>query len=346
VKQDTEAAETGGEKQAMRKIAAAALAAMLAAGPVCGAARASGEPVGGESAAAALRLLNWFDYIPQALLDRFEAEHGVRVVLETYDSNDALLALLRAAGPGRYDLAVPGGHLIPMLRDEGRLDALAEGALRNAAFIEADALDAPFDPGRRHSIPYQRGYTAFAVNRAVYDGDIDTTAILFDPPAALRGRITMLDSREDVFLLAARHLGLPQCDGRAESLAALEALLSAARPHWASFASEEAEALLKTGAAAASMIWNGDAARARADNADIRFAWPREGFGAWTDNVALLRDAPNRKAAVAFMAAAMSSTTTLTTYSPVSSMLVRVSLRLSCQPAALREEEKTTTGGL
>ena len=51
-------------------------------------------------------------------------------------------------------------------------------------------------------------------------------------------------------------------------------------------------------------------------------------------------------AAVAFMAAAISSTTTLTTNSPVSSMLVKVSLRLSCHPAALREDENTTVGGL
>src|SRR5918992_1619978 len=47
-------------------------------------------------------------------------------------------------------------------------------------------------------------------------------------------------------------------------------------------------------------------------------------------------------AAVRFMASAMASTTTLTTNSPVSSILARVSFRLS---PAWRDEENTIVGG-
>src|SRR3982751_5908363 len=65
-----------------------AAAAGLAAGAP-GPARAAGE----------LNLYDWFDYIPQALLDRFGKENDVKVNLDTFDSNETLLARLKGGVP-------------------------------------------------------------------------------------------------------------------------------------------------------------------------------------------------------------------------------------------------------
>ena len=252
-------------------------------------------------AAGQLAIYHWFDYVPPALLARFSTETGIEVTMEVYESNAELLASLRAGGLGRYDVAVPSDYLVGIMADEGMLDEIAPGELTNRGNIEAQWLDVPYDPGRRHSIPYQWGTTSFAVNRDVYAGAIDTTAILFDPPAALRGKINMLEERRDVLLLAALHLGIPQCTNDPGDLAALEALLRGARRHWTSFGSESAQDALLTGAAAASMIYNGEAAQARGAGANVEYAYPREGFITWMDNVVLLRNAPNRAHALRFM---------------------------------------------
>ena len=43
-----------------------------------------------------LNFYNWTDYTPPELLQKFEDETGIKVVLDTYDSNETLLAKLQA----------------------------------------------------------------------------------------------------------------------------------------------------------------------------------------------------------------------------------------------------------
>ena len=157
-----------------------------------------------------ISIYHWFEYIPQELLDKFAAETGIEVTMDTFDSNEAMLATLKAGKLGSYDVAVPGDYMVQIMAGEGMLDTIAEGELANFANIEPQWVDVPFDPGRMHSIPYQWGSTSFSVNRDVYAGDINDTSIIFDPPEEVKGKINVLDSQGEVMLLASLHLGIPQ----------------------------------------------------------------------------------------------------------------------------------------
>ncbi len=269
-----------------RLLASAALAAALA-----GPALAEGR----------LSIYHWFEYIPQELLDKFAAEHGVTVTMDTYDSNEAMLAALKAGRLGQYDVAVPADFMVQIMRDEGMLDSFTPEEVPNLVNIAPEWIDVPFDPGRRHSIPYQWGSTAFAVNRDVWQGEIDTLAIIFDPPPELSGRINVLDSQNEVLTLGSLYLGIPQCTTDRDRLRALNDMLLAAKRHWASFGSDTAKDVLVSGDAAAGMIYNGFSMKAREEGANIEYAWPKEGYVAWMDNVVLLKDAPNRENALKFM---------------------------------------------
>ena len=148
-----------------------------------------------------ISIYHWFEYIPQELLDKFAAETGIEVTMDTFDSNEAMLATLKAGKLGSYDVAVPGDYMVEIMTGEGMLDTIAEGELANFANIEPQWVDVPFDPGRMHSIPYQWGSTSFSVNRDVYAGDINDTSIIFDPPEEVKGKINVLDSQGEVMLL-------------------------------------------------------------------------------------------------------------------------------------------------
>jgi spermidine/putrescine transport system substrate-binding protein len=50
-----------------------------------------------------------------------------------------------------------------------------------------------------------------------------------------------------------------------------------------------------------SQTWNGAAMRARADRPSLTYAYPRQGFTGWMDNVAVLADAPNMENAKLFV---------------------------------------------
>jgi spermidine/putrescine transport system substrate-binding protein len=248
-----------------------------------------------------LKVYHWFEYIPQELVDKFTAETGITVTIDTYDSNEAMLASLKAGKLGQYDVAVPGDYMVEIMRGEGILDEYAPEEMPNFTNIDPQWLDVPFDPGRKHSIPYQWGSTAYAVNRDVYQGDIGSLSIIFDPPEELKGKINVLDSQGEVLALASLYMGIPQCTTDREQLKALNDMLLTAKENWASFGSDIAKDVLVSGDAAAGMIYNGFSAKARAEGANVEYGFPKEGYVVWMDNMVLLKDAPNRDNAIKFM---------------------------------------------
>ena len=248
-----------------------------------------------------LKVYHWFEYIPQELVDKFTAETGIAVTIDTYDSNESMLASLKAGKLGQYDVAVPADFMVGIMAADGMLDSFTPAEMPNFANIAPQWLDVPFDPGRKHSIPYQWGTTSFAVNRDVYKGDIGSLGIIFNPPDELKGKINVLDSQNEVLILGSLYLGIPQCSTDRAQLKALNDMLLAAKPSWASFGSDTAKDVLVSGDAAAGMIYNGFSAKARAEGANVEYAYPKEGHVVWMDNMVLLKDAPNRENALKFM---------------------------------------------
>lgn len=244
---------------------------------------------------------HWFEYMPQELLDKFTEETGIKVVMDTYDSNEAMLASLKAGGIGTYDVSVPGDYMVKIMANEGLLDEIVPGELANKGNISDEWANPAFDPLRRHSIPYQWGSTSFSVNRDVYQGDINTTDILFNPPAELSGKINMLDSQGEVLAMASIHMGMDQCSNDRDQLKALNGMLQDAKTHWASFNSDTAKEVLVSGDAAVGQIYDGFSAKAREEGANVEYAFPTQGYLVWMDNVVLLKDAPNRANALKFM---------------------------------------------
>jgi spermidine/putrescine transport system substrate-binding protein len=248
-----------------------------------------------------LKVYHWFEYIPDDLVQKFEAETGIDVTIDTYDSNEAMLAALKAGKLGQYDVAVPADFMVGIMAADGMLDTYAPEEMPNHGNIAPQWMDVPFDPGRRHSIPYQWGSTSFSVNRDVYQGDISSLATIFAPPPELQGKINVLDSQNEVLILGSLYLGIPQCTTDRAQLQALNDMLLAAKPYWASFGSDTAKDVLVSGDAAAGMIYNGFSAKARAEGANVEYVYPKEGHVVWMDNVVLLKDAPNRDNAIKFM---------------------------------------------
>ncbi len=269
------------------KLGASALALTLAAN----AASAEGKLV----------IYNWFEYLPQELIDKFAAEHGVEVTMDTFDSNEAMLASLKAGKMGTYDVAMPSDYMVDIMGGEGMLDTFTPDEMPNFGNIMDQWMDVNFDPGRKSSVPYQWGSTSFSVNRDAYQGDINTLAMIFNPPEELRGKINVLDSQGEVLALGSMYLGIPQCSSDRDQLKALNDLVLAAKPHWASFGSDVAKDVLVSGDASVGMIWSGFGAKAREEGANIEYAFPKEGYVVWTDSIVLLKDAPNRANALKFM---------------------------------------------
>lgn len=252
-------------------------------------------------AEGSLSIYHWFEYIPQETLDKFAKEHDVKVTMDTFDSNESMLAALKAGKLGSYDVSVPGDYMVEIMAGEGMLDTFERSELSNFDNIDPQWIDVSFDKGRKSSIPYQIGTTGFMVNRDDYKGDIDSLSVIFNPPAELKGKINVLDSQGEVMALASMYLGIPQCTTDREQLKKLNDQLQASKGSWASFGSDIAKDVLVSGDASVGMIYNGFGAKARGEKASLEYAYPKEGYVLWMDNVVLLKDAPNRANAIKFM---------------------------------------------
>jgi spermidine/putrescine-binding protein len=62
-----------------------------------------------------LNLYAWSEYIPQAILDGFTEQTGVKVNYDTYSSNEELQAKLQAGASG-YDVIIPSDYMITILQ--------------------------------------------------------------------------------------------------------------------------------------------------------------------------------------------------------------------------------------
>jgi spermidine/putrescine transport system substrate-binding protein len=144
-------------------IGTVALAAMLLA---TGAARADGE----------LHIFNWADYINPKLVEKFEKNYNVKVTVDTYDSNETMLAKVRAGHTG-YDIVVPSDYTVKIMADSGMLAPTKPNQMSNFKNMDPKWINVYWDPGRNYSVPWQTGTTALTVNTAKYKGDIDTYAM-------------------------------------------------------------------------------------------------------------------------------------------------------------------------
>ena len=238
-----------------------------------------------------LHIFNWGNYTNPELIEKFEQEHDVEVTVTDYDSNDTALAKVRAGGHG-FDIVVPSATYMPIWIGEGLLLETRPDQMENFGHVEDRWVDVDWDPGRRYSVPWQWGTVGIVVDTSVYDGDINTSGVIFDPPEELVGKIQVAPEMVDVLNTALYYVGSEPCTEDKEALKEVRDVLVEAKPKWLAMDYGIIEKFAGRDIAAA-LYWNGAAFRSREKNPDVRYGYPKEGYGMWMDSVAVLADAQN-----------------------------------------------------
>src|SRR5688572_16721611 len=107
-------------------------------------------------AAEQLNLFAWSEYVPQAVIDGFTKETGIKVNYETYASGEEMLSKL-LSGAASYDLVQPPDYIAEAMIRNKLLRPLETGKLSNLKNIAPEFLRLPHDPQQKFTVPYMTG---------------------------------------------------------------------------------------------------------------------------------------------------------------------------------------------
>ncbi|PLP56939.1 putrescine/spermidine ABC transporter substrate-binding protein [Mesorhizobium loti] len=242
-------------------------------------------------AEGALNIYNWGNYISPDMIKKFEQKYSVKVTVTDYDSNDTALAKVRQGGTG-FDIAIPSQTFIPVWIKEGLIQETNPGKMENFKNVAPEWANPDFDPGRKYTVPWAWGTIGVVVNTDAYKGPANSWGIIFNTPDELKGKVNVVPEMNDVIFAAIKYVGGQQCTDDKAVLKKVRDTLVAAKPNWIAM---EYNTIEKMGAGdfKATSDWNGSALRQRLANPAIHYNYPKEGYGLWSDNVVVLKEAKN-----------------------------------------------------
>ncbi|WP_119420496.1 polyamine ABC transporter substrate-binding protein [Desertibaculum subflavum] len=263
-----------------------------------------------------VHVYNWSDYIDKDVLADFTKETGIKVVYDTYDSNEVLETKLMAGKTG-YDVVAPTSYALARQIQAGvhrKLDKAKLPNLKHMSPVIAERM-ARYDPGNAHAVVYMWGTTGIGYNakkiaERMPDAPTGSLRMLFDPNVVKRFAdcgVNVLDDAAELFPAALKYLGLDPDSKQMADLEKAEKALMAIRPYIRKFHSSQYIEDLANGDTCLAFGWSGDILQAKARAAEAKsgveivYKIPREGAQMWFDSFAIPADAPHPDAAHAFI---------------------------------------------
>ena len=245
-----------------------------------------------------LYYFTWSDYVDQHLLDEFQGRTGVKVVVDTFSSNEELLAKVQSGAAG-YDVVTPSDFMVSIMARQGLLAKLDHDRIPNYQLIEPFLKNLPFDPEQQYAIPYFWGTVGIGYDSAILPTPPTSWDILWD--TRFKGRISVLNDQREVFGMALRSLGYSLNSTDPRQIEEAKEKLIAQKPLVKTYTSESFDHLLVTGDIVLAHAWGGPVARAMRERPAIQYVVPREGGTIWTDCLVLLASSPRKSIALDFM---------------------------------------------
>jgi spermidine/putrescine transport system substrate-binding protein len=273
----------------MTILAAATVALMAGSGP--------------SQAADTLNVLNWKDWGTDApwALEKFEGPNDTKVVHDYFSSFAEAFTKLRT-NPGHFDMLDLNVAFTQQAADEGLIQPIDVSKLKNYGSLEENFRNSAeiVKDGKVYGIAWIWGGTALAYDTDSFKTPPNSLAVLWDPANA--GKVCLRDDGEDAVRFTALLLG--QNPDKPSDMAAIKEKLRALKPQIKALFKTEDEWLKLVAAkqCALSLVWTTSVEIAHTKyNLPVSFVVPQEGAIVWRDALSIAANAPDAKAAYAFI---------------------------------------------
>ena len=246
-----------------------------------------------------LYVYNWGEYIDHELIDQFEEEYGYKVILETFDSNEAMLAKVKNGGT-HYDVAVPSEYMIEMMKEEDLLIPIDYKQIPNIKHIEDEFLDLSFDRNNKYSVPYFWGTVGILYHPERTKGiDFSSWESLYDE--RLKNEVLLVDGPRESLGFALNLNGYSLNSKEDQQLEKAYDSLLHLTPNIRGIVGDEINTMMTQNEAKAAVVWSGMARDIMWENEALDYIVPEEGSNLWFDNFVIPKTAQNTKGAHEFI---------------------------------------------
>lgn len=249
-------------------------------------------------AAGELHLYNWGEYINPEVLDKFSKEFDVKVSLDTYASNEEMLAKIQAGATG-YDLVWPSVHMNDIMLQLGLLEKTNVNQMPGFANIDKAHLKTKNDPNGEYCLPYAWGTVGIFYNKSKIP-ELKSWAQFFDYAAKNPGKVTLLDDMREVLGLGLIMTGKSVNSRDEADIKGAEEFILKQKPNVGAF-TYEVLPLIQSGDMAASHWFVGANLFVLKEPDKLGYVVPEEGATMYQENICMLKDAPNKENALKFM---------------------------------------------
>ncbi|MFT4044580.1 MAG: spermidine/putrescine ABC transporter substrate-binding protein [Gordonia sp. (in: high G+C Gram-positive bacteria)] len=278
----------------MKKVFVAAVAAtsMLAFSGCGGSSDSSGD-------ASTLHVYAWAGEIPDTVTKAFTKETGIKVKIDTFDSNETMISKL-AAGNSGYDVVEPSQYAVQQLVGQHLIEPLDHSKLTGLDNLASTFTDPSYDHGLAHSVPWVWGTTGILYNQKCTGKPIDSWSALWD--SAYKGKIYLLDNMLAAYIAGLQVLGHHANSTKESEIDAATKKLQEQKPLLAGYNSTNYADLIAQGQACVAEAWGGSStAKVVESNPDVKYVLPKEGGSLWTDGLAIAAGSSNAAAAYKFI---------------------------------------------
>lgn len=245
-----------------------------------------------------LNVYNWGDYIDESVLQDFEKQHHVKVVYDTFTTNEDMYVKLKAGG-GQYDVVIPSDYMIKRMIDEKMLEKLDMRQIPNYRLIGSFYKGLGYDPGNAYSVPYMWGTVGILYNKKQIGTAPDSWRILWDRKYAKQ--ILMLDSQRDSIGITLKMLGFSLNSKDPAELEQAKKALIEQKPLVLAYVVDEVKDKMIAAEAALAVVWSGDAVYCMRENPDLDYFIPKEGSNLWFDAMVIPKGSHQKKLAEQFI---------------------------------------------
>jgi len=252
-----------------------------------------------------LYVFNWTDYIAPELIRKFERRYNVRIVYDTYNSNENMLTKLMTTRAA-YDIIVPSGDHVSMMVEMGLLAEIDKSLLTNYHNLNPMILKKSLDYGLdgMFGVPYFWGTSGFIYDRRyLSDVEMEDVSWNFIADERFRNRrlITLLDDMREVVGVALIMNGFDPNTYSSVALAIARATLLEWNANVAQYDSDSFKNEIQDGTIWLGMAYNGDALQVMSENDNVGFVLPREGSTLWIDFLCIPANSQNKELAHKFI---------------------------------------------